>query len=163
MVSPSDNGSALSTTLVAIVPDLQRCCHDLWMLIGSAAARLAGADVTVADIDVLTSADDAAHLLDRWAAYRDDDYIPADGNRFRSHFARFTFLPLPVEIMGGLELFGTDGWKSVTIKSTVLADVGGFDVRVPTRDEQVRLLESFGRPKDLVRAMSLKSLPQERS
>ncbi len=163
MVSLSADASALRTTLAAVVPDLQRCCQDRWMLIGSAAARLAGAVVTVADLDVLTSADDAARLLDCWAAYRDDDYVPAEGNRFRSYFARFAFPPLPVEIMGGLELFGSDGWEFVTIEHSVLVDVGGFDVRIPTRDEQIRLLESFGRPKDMVRAMSLKSLQRERS
>lgn len=132
------------------------------MVIGSAAARLAGAVVTVSDIDVLTSKADAAQMLDCWAAYRDHDHLAADANRFRSHFARFNFRSLPVEIMGGLELFGTGGWESVTIKHTVWVDVGGFDARIPTRDEQIRLLESFGRPKDMVRAMSLKTLQQER-
>jgi hypothetical protein len=162
MLSLSADASALQTTLAAVVPDLLRCCHDRWILIGSAAVRLAGVVVSVADIDVLTTADDAALLLDEWAAYRDDGYVPTEDNRFRSHFARFAFRPLPVEIMGGLELFGTGGWEPVTIKHTVLVDVGGFNVRIPTRDEQIRVLESFGRPKDMLRAMSLKSLQQER-
>jgi hypothetical protein len=163
MHSLSADASALRTTLAGVVPDLQRCCHDRWILIGSAAVRVAGVVVSVADIDVLTTADDAEHLLDDWAAYRDDGYVPVEGTRFRSRFARFAFLPLPVEIMGGLELFGTDGWEPVSIEHTVLVDVGGFDVRIPTLDEQIRVLESFGRPKDMVRAMSLKSSQQERS
>jgi hypothetical protein len=157
------DASALRTTLAAIVPDLRRYCDDPWMLIGSAAARMVGADVTVADLDVLTSEDDAAHLQDCWATYRDDNYVPADGNRFRSHFARFTFLPLPVEIMGGLELFGAEGWESVKIEHAVLIDVDGVDVLIPTPDEQIRLLEIFGRPKDMTRTMSLKSLQHQRS
>ncbi len=163
MVSLSADDSALRTTLARVVPDLQRCCHDQWMLIGSAAARLVGAVVTVADIDVLTSEDDAAHLQECWAAYRDHDHQPADANRFRSHFARFTFPNLPVEIMGGLELFGAEGWNSVEIEHGVLVEIDGVDVLIPALDEQIRLMERFGRPKDLVRATSLKSLEQERS
>ncbi|MEP7186392.1 MAG: hypothetical protein ABI767_11200 [Rhodanobacter sp.] len=145
------------------MPDLQRCCHDRWVLIGSAAARLAGAVVTVADIDVLTCESDAVRLLDRWAARRDHDHEPADGRRFRSLFARFNFVPLPVEIMGGLELSRSERWESVTIEHSMLVDVGGIGVRVPSLDEQIRLLESFGRPKDRARAVALKSLKQERS
>lgn len=157
------DASGLRTTLIRVVPDLQRCCNDRWMLIGSAAAQLAGAVVTVADIDVLSSKSDAAHLQDYWATYRDDDYVPEDGRRFRSHFARFTFLPLPVEIMGGLELHGAEGWQSVKIEHTVRVDVDGIDVLIPTLDEQIRLLESFARPKDMTRVTSLKSLQRERS
>ncbi|MDQ6645936.1 MAG: hypothetical protein M3Y93_01720 [Pseudomonadota bacterium] len=132
------------------------------MVIGSAAARLAGAAVTVADIDVLTSEGDAARLLHRWASHRHHDHVPADSHRFRSLFARFNFSPLPVEIMGGLEFSCAERWESVTIRHTMLVDVDGIHVRIPTLDEQIRLLNNFGRPKDMARAMALRSLHQER-
>jgi hypothetical protein len=153
----------LCATLARIVPDLQRCCPDRWVLIGSAAARLAGAAVSVADIDILTDADDAAHLARYWAAHRDHEHVPADARRFRSHFSRFGFRPMPVEVMGNLEWCGPDGWHPVTVEHVHRVNVDGLWIRLPTRAEQIRLLESFARPKDGARVISLKSLSQEQS
>ncbi|MDE2156836.1 MAG: hypothetical protein KGJ32_13245 [Xanthomonadaceae bacterium] len=144
--------------LVAAVPDLHRCCRDPWTLIGSAAAWLAGAAVTVADLDVLTSARDAQALAERWHDRRDDTHVPADDERFRSRFARFRFPGLPVEVMGGLELHGADGWEPVRIDAIVTVAVGGLAVPIPAVAEQLRVLESFGRPKDLQRVVQLKRL-----
>lgn len=153
--------TALHETLLAVVPDLHRCCSDPWTLIGSAAARLAGVDVAVADLDVLTSARDAQVLLGEWQAKRDDAHMPGDSGRFRSCYARFHFPGLPVEIMGGLELFGENGWISVRVGATTVVELAGVKVTIPTIVEQLRILKSFGRPKDLHRAALLKSLNEE--
>lgn len=153
-----DTAAAMRDVLVAAVPDLHRCCRDPWTLIGSAAAWLAGAAVTVADLDVLTSARDAQALAERWHDRRDDTHVPADDERFRSRFARFRFPGLPVEVMGGLELHGADGWEPVRIDAIVTVAVGGLAVPIPAVAEQLRVLESFGRPKDLQRVVQLKRL-----
>ncbi|KRE87895.1 hypothetical protein ASG75_05190 [Rhodanobacter sp. Soil772] len=148
--------------LAAAVPDLHRLCRDPWTLIGSAAARLAGAEVVVADLDVLTSVRDAETLIGHWKARRDDTYVPPGEDRFRSRFARFLFPGLPVEVMGGLELCGERGWELVRIDAIVMLDVAGLAVPIPAVTEQIRVLESFGRPKDLQRAALLKRLSEER-
>ena len=157
-----DTAAALHEVLAAAVPGLHRLCRDPWTLIGSAAARLAGAEVAVADLDVLTSARDADTLIGHWRARRDDAYVPCGEERFRSRFARFRFPGLPVEVMGGLELYGERGWEPVRVDRIVTLDMGSLAVPVPAAVEQIRVLESFGRPKDLQRAALLKCLSEER-
>jgi len=157
-----DAASALREVLAAAVPELHRLCRDPWTLIGSAAACLAGAEVAVADLDVLTSVRDAETLIEHWRARRDDAYVPGGEERFRSRFARFRFPGLPVEVMGGLELCGERGWEPVRVDAIVTREVDGLAVPVPAVAEQIRVLESFGRPKDLQRAVLLKRLSGER-
>lgn len=149
---------ALEQVIAEAVPQLRRLCRDPWHLIGSAAARLAGADVTVADLDLLTTAEDAARLADAWRDRREPAYEPAGADRFRSHFGRFRFAAMPVEVMGALELHAEQGWEPVTVGETMSVRVAGVDVPVPSVAEQIRILESFGRPKDLHRAALLRAL-----
>jgi len=155
--------AAWHEALVAAVPDLKRHCRDPWILIGSAAVRLAGVEVAVADLDVLTSVRDAEALIAQWRARQDKTWVPSSAERFRSRFARFLFPGLPVEVMGGLELCGERGWEPVRIGEVVTVDVAGLAVLIPAVAEQVRVLESFGRPKDLRRAALLKQLNGEPS
>lgn len=150
--------AALQATLALIVPELQLTCDDPWCLIGSAAAQLMGADVALADVDVLVSRADAERLIERWASRLDDVYEPTGAERFRSRFARFHFPGLPVEVMGGLELNGHKGWQIVRIGQMVLVGVNGLAVPVPSVSEQIRVLECFGRTKDSQRADLLRAL-----
>lgn len=151
---------ALFVALTELVPELHVHCADPWCLIGSAGALLLGAEVSVADVDVLLSRVDADTLMTRWADRRDDTHAPADGDRFRSHFARFRFPGLPVEVMGGLELDAGDGWQPVMPGQLVLVGLQGLAVPVPALDEQIRIFESFGRDKDRARAAALRKLRQ---
>jgi len=151
---------ALFVALAELVPDLHVHCVEPWCLIGSVAARLLGAEVGVADVDVLVSHADAETLAALWADRRDSAHVPADGDRFRSHFARFRFPGLPVEVMGGLELGRGEGWQPVLPGRLVLVGVRGMAVPVPSLDDQVRILESFGRDKDRARADALRRLRQ---
>ena len=158
----ADTAAALHEVLAAAVPDLHSLCRDPWTLIGSAAARLAGAEVAVADLDVLTSVRDAETLIGHWRARRDATYVPRGEERFRSRFARFRSPGLPVEVMGGLELCSERGWEPVRIGEIVTVNVAGLAIPIPTVAEQIRVLENFGRPKDLQRAALLKCLGGER-
>lgn len=151
---------ALFVALAELVPELHVHCAEPWCLIGSAAARLLGAEVSVADVDVLVARADAETLATLWAERRDATYAPADDGRFRSHFARFRFPGMPVEVMGGLELDRGEGWQPVSPGRLVLAGVQGMAVPVPVLDDQVRILESFGRDKDRERAAALRRLRQ---
>lgn len=159
---PACTAASLRRTLAACVPELQRHCADPWLVIGSAAAWLAGADVTVADVDVLTSVRDAGMMIDHWQARLLGTDGQKDGDRFRSRFARFDF-PVPVEIMGGLELASPDGWKAVHVEAIQSIRIGGASVPFPTIAEQIRLFESFGRPKDKERVERLKQLGGSRA
>lgn len=156
---PDPQNSDVHAALLAAVPDLHRHCRDPWTVIGSAAAYLAGAAVTVADLDVLTSVRDAQTMDRHWQAQRDLKYTPADSSRFRSHLARFHFGGLPVEVIGGLEVSGADGWVPVRIGASTRVDIGGLSVPIPTIAEQIRVLQSFARTKDFQRVALLKALP----
>lgn len=149
---------ALYATLAEIVPELHVHCAEPWCVIGSAAALLAGADVAVADVDLLVSRADAAALLALWADRRESVYEPANAERFRSQFARFRFPGVPVEVMGGLELNQGDGWSPVKAGRLTLVGLNGLAVPVPSIDDQIRILESFGREKDLQRAALLRAV-----
>jgi hypothetical protein len=148
---------ALFVALAELVPDLHVHCAEPWCLVGSAAALLLGAEVSVADIDVLVSCADADALATLWAGRRDTVHVPADDGRFRSRFARFRFPGLPVEVMGGLELGQGGDWQPVSPGRLVLVGVQGVAVPVPSAEDQIRLFESFGREKDLLRAKLLRA------
>ncbi|HEX7817685.1 hypothetical protein [Dyella sp.] len=146
------------STLTEAVPGLLRCCRDPWAIIGSAAASLAGAAVSVADVDVLTSAADASRLAGHWYARREQTYEPVGAERFRSHFGRYRFDGLPLEVMGNLELFDGSAWQPVLTRACVRVACGAVQVLIPTVPEQIRILESFARPKDFERAARLRAL-----
>lgn len=149
---------ALFVALAELVPELHVHCAEPWCLIGSAAARLLEAEVSVADVDVLVARADAQTLATLWADRLDTAHAPADGDRFRSRFARFRFPGLPVEVMGGLEFDAGDGWRPVSPGRLVLAGLEGLAVPVPSLDDQLRLYASFGREKDRPRADALRRL-----
>jgi hypothetical protein len=151
---------ALFVALTELVPDLHVHCAEPWCVIGSAAARLLGAEVDVADVDVLVSRADADALTALWADRRDATHAPADGDRFRSCFARFRFPGMPVEVMGGLECNRGEGWQPVSPGRLELVGLQGLAVPVPALDDQIRILESFGRDKDRERATALRRLRQ---
>lgn len=145
--------------VAASIPRLREHCRDPWVIIGSTAAALAGADVTVADLDVLTSTADARRLIDAWSIWLDRAYRPEGGDRFRSHFARFHFADgMPVEVMGGLELRSVEGWQPVKVDEITLVHCAGVSVPIPAIAEQIRILENFARSKDLLRAQLLRAL-----
>jgi len=149
---------ALCEVIAASVPQLHAHCRDEWAVIGSAAAALAGAEVQAADLDLLTSVADAQRLIALWPSRLDTSYTPAGAEHFRSCFARFQFPGMPLEVMGGLELNGPDGWQAVRVNHVVHVSVAGIDVPIPARDEQIRIFESFGRAKDFTRAELLRAL-----
>lgn len=153
--------SALYAGLHDALPELMRTFRDPWWIIGSAAMVLADIpNVAPQDIDVLCSRRDALQLREAWIDHVDAAYRPADETRFRSAFARFVHLPMPVEVMGGLELMTATGWRPVQVHDDLRLDVAGHEVRVPTLDEQRRILLAFGREKDLAKAARIPVSPE---
>ena len=147
---------ALHDTTHAAVPVIAETFVDDWWVVGSAAAALSGCDAVVpADIDILCSVRDADALRQVWAAHIDASFAPRDDDRFRSRFARFVHLPLPLEVMGGLQVNGAGGWSALFVQATRTVKLAGHVVPVPTIAEQIRVLQLFGRDKDLARVAQL--------
>lgn len=152
-ISPS-----LCDVIEVCVPQLHQHCRDPWVIIGSAAAALAGAEVAVADLDVMTSITDAEHLKTLWKSRLNTSYKPDSAALFRSHFARFDFPAMPVEVMGDLEVYGAGEWQPVQVNEIVRIACKGVEVPIPAPSEQIRMLERFARPKDLLRTQLLRAL-----
>ncbi|MEL1264185.1 hypothetical protein [Pseudoxanthomonas putridarboris] len=143
---------ALRTALPVIVDTF----HEPWWIIGSAAMALSGVPGVVPhDIDVLCSVRDADALRATWSRHLDAGYTPRDEARFRSRFACFIHLPMPLEAMGGLEVMTGAGWRPVRVAAATHVRIAGTEVPMPTLDEQRRILHLFGRDKDLAKAVML--------
>lgn len=153
--------SALHAGLHDALPQMARTFRDPWWIIGSAAMVLAGIPgIVPQDIDVLCGRQDALRLREAWKEHVDTTYRPTDGTRFRSTFARFAHLPMPVEVMGGLELMTETGWQPVRVQDDMHIDIAGIAVRLPTLEEQRRILLAFGRGKDLDKAARIPVPPE---
>ena len=146
--------AALADTL-AMVAETGSIASDPWWIIGSAAVVLHGGEVRdVKDVDLMMSARDADAFLMRVDATRSK----ADASdRFKSRvFATWSDPPIPVEVFGGFSLAVDGLWREVSLITREAVRVGGGEVFVPSADELVHLLESFGRSKDLKRARLLR-------
>ena len=147
----SDLRQSLAMTAEAIAQ-----ARDPWWIIGSAAVTLHGAHVPdIKDVDVLMTASDAEQVL------RDlglPSRPPTTSTMFRSSaFGTWSAPPLPVEIMGDLNLATPAGWRPVRPNTREAVTVDGHQLFVPAASELIALLRSFGRPKDLVRIRLLET------
>jgi hypothetical protein len=79
-------------------------------------------------------------------------------DRFRSSvFGIWNTPPIPVEVFGGFAIVTDRGWRPVSLSTREPVAVRGATVYVPAAEELIRLLRSFGRPKDLERATLLRA------
>lgn len=143
----------LLATLSVALPTMAKTFRDPCWIIGSAAIRLGGiAKVEPADVDLLCSAGDAGRLMAAWQEHLDSAYTPHGDDRFRSSFARFRHLPMPLEAMGDLQVRVEAGWQPVRVEATQAVWCDGHAVLIPSWREQIRILRLFGRDKDLAKA-----------
>ena len=143
-------GEKLARTLDAVAA-AAAVLQERWWIIGSTAAFLVGLDEQPKDVDLLTSEADAHRLMKHW---RLEPTLPSASDLFRSSiFAMATFAPLPIEVMAGLNVRGE---PLVPTTRLALPWSKGL-LHVPEPQEQISILERFGRDKDLRRAGRLKA------
>ncbi len=109
------------------------------------------------DLDLLTSSRDADQLKELLKENR-IDYKPAETTRFKSNFARFRFDELDLEVMGDLEVYIKGQWRKVKVDRFKEVHIGQSKIKMPTLSEQVRILQLFGRQKDLDKVLLLKKM-----
>ena len=141
---------------LGMIAEVASVATDQWWVIGSTAVVLHGRRVPhVGDVDVLMSARDADALLTHVGEF---PLVGHSNERFLSQiFGTWTRPPLPVEVMGGLGIATPSGWRDVSLSTHQPITLDGGTIYVPSADELVRLLHSFGRAKDLERADLLQS------
>ena len=130
--------------------------RDPWWVITSAAVALHGADPgPVADVDVLLSVEDAQRILPSIGVEVRQGSAHPD---FRSSvFGTWIDPPLPVEFMAGFHHRSASDWHRVAPSTRQPIDIEGSTVFVPEKAELKRMLEAFGRPKDIERARLLRA------
>jgi hypothetical protein len=125
---------------------------DDWWVIGSAAIALTGVDIEVLDVDLVVSERDATTLIGTWAQARTSH---ENADRFRAVFATHTATPIPIQVMGHLEVHNGEEWVAVRPTTRVGVDRPAGRVYIPDPDDLLALLLMFRRPQDLVRAEML--------
>lgn len=143
----------LLATLSALLPVATRTFRDPWWVIGSVAMQLGGiARIEPNDVDLMCSAGDADRLIAAWREHLDTACRSRDEGRFRSRFARFRHLPMPLEVMGDLQVGNGAEWVPVRVETSRRVPLAGFAVPIPALPDQLRVLRQFGRGKDLAKA-----------
>jgi hypothetical protein len=82
---------------------------------------------------------------------------------FRSQFSRYRLPEGPVEVMGDMLVQRPEGWMAVQPGRVERRRFGRRAWPVPSCGDQLRILDFFGRPKDLVRAACLRVWMEQRS
>ncbi len=130
---------------------------DDWRIIGSSALMLSGlTEVQPDDVDVVGSAQTIFTMLDRMQCAAG---MPEPGVLFRSHpYVRISSPDsLAIEVMGDLEVKQAGVWRSVLPLGQIPYATDFGPVYVPTVEQQLMLLERFGREKDIQRAALLRA------
>lgn len=121
-------------------------------IFGGAAMVLSGIDIgETADIDILTTSAHSDLLKTVWAEKLLAVAVKKESELFRSAFAQYKFTDMMVEVSGDLEICKDTVWQPVLIHHYHTIQIGDLSVKVPTVEEQIRLLRLFGRAKDLQR------------
>ncbi len=146
--------SKLNVTLANVGAVMSKA-KDPWWIIGSAALAVhLKQDITVNDIDVLLSVDDACIVRTALAIplaainphplFHSEEYFTWDQNS------------VPVEFMAGFSVCVAGAWQLVSCHTRLAVDVGGQAIYIPDLAEMASLLELFGRPKDRERLALIK-------
>ncbi len=148
-----DNKASFSAAIDLVSAASQSFCDD-WWLIGSAAARISGADITaINDIDLLLSPRDFDALRDLWQDRRSSP--PKPSLQFRSSAFRVYEAPMPIETFAELELRTDEGvWRRILPQTRVQYGA----VFAPSPEEQIEILRLMDRPKDVERIKALQAL-----
>lgn len=142
---------------LAVICKAAHVLEDDWWIIGSAAAALQGADIgAMADIDLLTSSNDARRLCELWQI----EPLPPSGSiqfRSRIHAIKPT-AGLSIDLMAELDCHDGQAWRRVMPVSRMPVRSDDRLVYTPGITDQIRIMRLFGRSKDLQRAAALEAL-----
>jgi len=134
------------------VSNILKLFNNDFFVIGAAAMILSGVDVgDTEDVDILTSEQNARILKNYLAKDTIDDYTPQRSDLFRSFFNRYKTQLMDIEVMGNLEVNINGKWTLLTIEDYTVYTIGDLDIKLPTLQEQRRILTLFGREKDMRR------------
>jgi len=106
-------------------------------VVGGAALALHGARIETEDVDIETDRDGAYLFQELFTERATLPVAWRQSNSYRSHFGRFDFDGVSVEVMGQIERRNGSVWVCTMVSTTDIVDLDGVAVRVPWLEEEV--------------------------
>ena len=142
-------------TLASMTAELLEIGPDFY-IIGASAMILSDIEIgETSDIDILTTEMNSLKLQCSLKAYMEIALETKEDGLFSSNFARFNLPLMDVEVMGNLQIKKNNVWQFVYVQEYREIFIGDLIIRIPTMEEQKRILSLFGREKDLKRILVL--------
>ena len=142
-------------TLASMTAELLEIGPDFY-IIGASAMILSDIEIgETSDIDILTTEMNSLKLQCSLKAYMEIAPETKEDGLFASNFARFNLPLMDVEVMGNLQIKKNNVWQFVYVQEYREIFIGDLIIRIPTMEEQKRILSLFGREKDLKRILVL--------
>jgi hypothetical protein len=139
-------------TIQEAIPDLL-LLNDPYTVITAAGMILIDIPIqNTDDIDILVSARDELLLQKIWSNRLVNNFQTHNDHLFNSCIHRYHFSLIDIEVMANLKVNKPEGWIPVEINEALQIQINkDFTITVPTKGEQKRLLQLFGRDKDMQR------------
>ncbi len=106
-------------------------------VIAGASATLHGVPLKVKDIDIETDAPDVYRCAKLFGAHLLGPAAYSNNETYRSHFARFNFDGVDVEIMGDLHRREGDAWTPTASLTETTVELDGVSICVPWLEEEL--------------------------
>ena len=106
-------------------------------VIAGASATLHGVPLKVKDIDIETDVAGVYRCAELFGAHLLAPATHSDNGVYRSHFARFNFDGVDVEIMGDLHRREGEDWTPTASLTEATVDLDGVRIRVPWLEEEL--------------------------
>ena len=108
-----------------------------YTVVGGTSLALHGLPLPVKDLDIETDPAGAYRFAELFAAHIVEPVTLKESRSYRSHFGRFDFDGVQVEVMGRLERREGAGWVPTEVINTESVDLGGMPVRVSWLEEEM--------------------------
>ena len=108
-----------------------------YRVVGGTCAALHGAEIAVKDVDIETNAADAYRFETLFADNGLEPVSLRESERYRSHFGRFRFDGVTVELMGDLERREDGNWVPTASSTEAMVDLDGVSIRTGWLEEEV--------------------------
>ncbi|HEY64325.1 MAG TPA: methyltransferase domain-containing protein [Caldilineae bacterium] len=143
---PSIHGCVEHLLVVAVKPRwqavLRRVARQLnqagvaYKVVGGASAALHGVPILVKDIDIEMDAEDVYRFQALFADHAIEPVALREGETYRSHFGRFDFEGVAIEVMGDLQRREGENWVPTAATTETTVDLDGVPVRVSWLEEE---------------------------